>query len=147
MMMPASVQWISWWSHPHLSVLRMFARTLRSLGVHSGCLHSVCQKFSLQGRTAPQWRTLLQRRWALTNSAAGCLCGVPRVSWLLWTPRQDHLVWLSLALWSSNLLALPPIPIDIFKDLTSLFSGVDSLNKQGVSDKEATCCKFGQDDM
>ena len=47
----------------------------------------------------------------------------------------------------NDLLALPPIPIDIYQELTSMFGGVDSSNGQdeaGMSDEEATRRKFGR---
>ena len=47
----------------------------------------------------------------------------------------------------NDLLALPPIPIDIYHELTSMFGGVDSSNEQGMSDEEATRRKFGQDTL
>ena len=47
----------------------------------------------------------------------------------------------------NDLLALPPIQIDIYHELTSMFSGIDSLNEQGMSNKEATHHKFGQDTL
>ena len=50
----------------------------------------------------------------------------------------------------NTLLALPPIPVDIFDELTSMFGGVDSSNERdepGMSDKGATCCKFGRDNL
>ena len=50
----------------------------------------------------------------------------------------------------NDLLALPPIPIDIYQELTSMFGGVDSSNwrdEPGMSDEEATCHKFGRDNI
>jgi hypothetical protein len=48
------------------------------------------------------------------------------------------------------LLALPPIPVDIFDELTSMFGGVDSSiwrDEPGMSDEEATRRKFGRDNI
>ena len=142
MTMPVSVQWISWQSHPCLSAPRIFARTLRSLGVCSGCLCSVCQKSSLQRRH------FLQRRWAFINLGAGCLCSMPCVLWLMQICRTISHGYHQLSeahLSGNDLLALPLIPIDIYHELASMFGSVNRLNEQGMSDEKATCHKFGQD--
>ena len=50
----------------------------------------------------------------------------------------------------NDLLALTPIPIDIYQELTSMFGGVDSSNwrdEPGMSDEEATRHKFGRDTL
>ena len=43
----------------------------------------------------------------------------------------------------NDLLALPPIPIDIYHELTSMFSSIK--NEQGMSNEEATHHKFGRE--
>ena len=50
-------------------------------------------------------------------------------------------------IFGNDLLALPPIPIDIYHELTSMFGSVNSSNEQGMSNEEATCHKFGQDTL
>ena len=50
----------------------------------------------------------------------------------------------------NDLLALPPIPIDIYQELTSMFGGIDCSNgrdEPGMSDEEATHHKFGRDTL